>query len=163
MIFRVIRVFFVILLLSLQLDAAVGTIQTHELHQTLKGFGASVAWYGNWVTEHPNKDLIYYYMFEELGLDILRLRNTYRGNPNNFAPETTIEYTIPEAGSVTLRILDIRGREVLLLTCGHHESGRYSTSWNGLNHAGVPVGSGVYFIELEQGSHHVIHKITRLN
>ena len=75
-------------MLNAQLKAAVGTIQASETHQTLKGFGASVAWYGNWITSHPNKETIYCYMFEELGLDILRLRNSYRGNPSNFATDT---------------------------------------------------------------------------
>ncbi len=44
----------------------------------MAGFGASIAWYENNLVIHPNKQDIYYYIFSELGLDILRLRNTYR-------------------------------------------------------------------------------------
>ncbi len=51
------------------------------------GFGAAVAWYNNWLTSHPNEDLIYYQIFDDLGLDILRLRNSYRGNPAGFAAD----------------------------------------------------------------------------
>lgn len=59
------------------LDVSVGVDLT-ERHQTLEGFGAAVAWYDNWLTEHPNKAELYELIFSELGLDILRLRNRFR-------------------------------------------------------------------------------------
>ena len=64
-----------------------GVVNASETHQTMDGFGASIAWYENTLTNHPLKDSIYYYIFENLGLDILRLRNVYRNSPTNFAPE----------------------------------------------------------------------------
>jgi glucuronoarabinoxylan endo-1,4-beta-xylanase len=57
-----------------------------ERFQTLVGFGASVAWYGDWLTAHPNRARIYDLVFRELGLDILRLRNVYRGDSMAFDP-----------------------------------------------------------------------------
>ena len=65
-----------------------GQVNVGETHQTLEGFGASIAYYNNWVTAHPNKDQLYFYIFNELGLDILRIANGYRNNPNNFDPNT---------------------------------------------------------------------------
>jgi glucuronoarabinoxylan endo-1,4-beta-xylanase len=62
------------------LFAATGKVNVRETHQTMDGFGASIAWYENTLANHPKKNDIYYYIFEELGLDILRLRNTYRNN-----------------------------------------------------------------------------------
>lgn len=59
------------------LDVSV-SIDLTERHQTLEGFGAAVAWYDNWLTEHPNKAELYELLFKELGLDILRLRNRFR-------------------------------------------------------------------------------------
>lgn len=60
-------------------------VNANILHQEIEGFGASVAWYRNWLTRHPNKDEIYDLIFDNLGLDILRLRNTYRYQ-SNFSP-----------------------------------------------------------------------------
>lgn len=54
------------------------TIDLGEHHQTLEGFGAAIAWYDDWLTNHPNKDEIYELAFGDLGLDILRLRNRFR-------------------------------------------------------------------------------------
>lgn len=59
-------------------------------HQEIKGFGASVAWYRTWVTKHPNKSEIYDLIFDGLGLDILRLRNTYRYQDNFTPPDQEI-------------------------------------------------------------------------
>ena len=46
-------------------------------YQTMAGFGASLAYYENWLTAHPNKAQIYDVIFKELSLDILRVRNAY--------------------------------------------------------------------------------------
>ncbi|HEU5076500.1 MAG TPA: hypothetical protein VFU02_20055, partial [Polyangiaceae bacterium] len=59
------------------LDVSIG-VNLSERHQTLEGFGAAVAWYDNWLTEHPNKAELYELIFDELGIDILRLRNRFR-------------------------------------------------------------------------------------
>jgi glucuronoarabinoxylan endo-1,4-beta-xylanase len=54
------------------------TVDTSKRLQTLEGFGAAVAWYGNWYTDHPNRDALKSILFSDLGLDILRLRNQFR-------------------------------------------------------------------------------------
>jgi len=56
-------------------------IQVEETYQTITGFGASLAYYENWLTAHPNKSQIYDIIFEELSLDILRFRNAYDYDP----------------------------------------------------------------------------------
>jgi glucuronoarabinoxylan endo-1,4-beta-xylanase len=66
--------------------AAEGKIKINETHQTIEGFGASIAWYEDQLATHSKRNEIYNYIFNDLGLDILRLRNVYRNNPNNFAP-----------------------------------------------------------------------------
>ncbi len=48
-----------------------------ESYQTVTGFGASLAFYENWLTAHPKKAEIYDVIFRELSLDILRVRNTF--------------------------------------------------------------------------------------
>jgi O-glycosyl hydrolase len=71
------------------LMAASGTIKVAESHQTMVGFGASIAWYEGTLTGHAYNNEIYDFIFNELGLDVLRLRNTYRdgvlGSASNFA------------------------------------------------------------------------------
>ncbi len=73
--------FFVItgMLLSVNNDvlAAAATVDTSEVHQTMEGFGASVAWEVWQLYNHSEKSEVYNYIFKELGLDILRLRNIY--------------------------------------------------------------------------------------
>jgi glucuronoarabinoxylan endo-1,4-beta-xylanase len=54
------------------------TVNTGEKLQTLEGFGAAVAWYQDWYTDHPNRAKLRNVLFSDLGLDILRLRNQYR-------------------------------------------------------------------------------------
>ncbi len=63
--------------------------------------------------------------------------------PNPFNPTTTIRYTLPEKGKVTLRILDITGKEVATLINKEQEQGEYSTNWNAQTLA-----SGTYLYEL---------------
>ncbi len=46
-------------------------------YQTVDGFGGSLAYYENWLTEHPNKAQVYTALFDELSLDILRVRNAH--------------------------------------------------------------------------------------
>ncbi len=54
-----------------------------ERHQTLEGFGASLAWHLEKVTGNPPAG-IYDLIFPELGLDILRFRNRYqRSKPDD--------------------------------------------------------------------------------
>ena len=54
------------------------SIDVDDRHQTLEGFGAAIAWYDDWLTQHPNKAELYDVIFGDLGIDILRLRNRFR-------------------------------------------------------------------------------------
>ncbi|MBM4159300.1 MAG: T9SS type A sorting domain-containing protein [Ignavibacteria bacterium] len=64
--------------------------------------------------------------------------------PNPFNPVTKIQYSLPKAGFVTLRIYDILGREVRTLVNEYKNAGRYITEFDGSN-----LSSGVYFYKLE--------------
>ncbi len=56
---------------------ATGEIDALIRYQTLEGFGASGGWYENWLVAHPLSSTLYDILFEQLGLDIYRVRNTY--------------------------------------------------------------------------------------
>lgn len=63
-------------------EEAIGTalveVDPAQRLQAIEGFGASVAWYGELFTEHPNRAALAQLLFADLGIDILRLRNQYR-------------------------------------------------------------------------------------
>lgn len=63
--------------------------------------------------------------------------------PNPFNPETTIRYSINNPGRVTLRIYDMRGREVATLIDGNQQTGQYSVHFRS---DGLP--SGIYIYTL---------------
>ncbi|MFO7447939.1 MAG: T9SS type A sorting domain-containing protein, partial [Ignavibacteriaceae bacterium] len=64
--------------------------------------------------------------------------------PNPFNPETDITFSLPEQSSVRITILDMLGREVLLLEDAVLPAGNYNRRWTGINAAGSKVVSGVY-------------------
>ncbi len=69
--------------------------------------------------------------------------------PNPFNAGTTITYHLAEAGSVTMRILNILGQQVRTLTQERQEAGVYKVQWDGRDGRGVEIGTGVYFVRLE--------------
>jgi hypothetical protein len=69
--------------------------------------------------------------------------------PNPFNPSTTIGFSIPRDGVVSLTIYNILGQKVRTLFNGFSTAGEHSIVWNARNDEGVAVGSGVYFYRLE--------------
>ena len=67
--------------------------------------------------------------------------------PNPFNPSTTIEYSIPESGNVTLKVFDVLGNEVATLINGQNEAGKHKIDFNAST-----LKSGVYFYRIESGS-----------
>lgn len=67
--------------------------------------------------------------------------------PNPFNPSTAIEYTLSEAGEVTLMVFDMLGREVATLVRGLQPAGSYTMHFNA---EGFP--SGAYLYTLRHGS-----------
>jgi glucuronoarabinoxylan endo-1,4-beta-xylanase len=53
------------------------TVNAAESRQTIIGFGGSMAYYENWLVAHTKRSQIYDYLFKDLGISILRLRNSY--------------------------------------------------------------------------------------
>lgn len=82
--------------------------------------------------------------------------------PNPFNPETTIHFDLATETSVTLRVYDMTGQVVRTLVQGSLQPGTYTQLWDGRNTAGIKVGSGVYFYELQAGSFSSKKKMTLL-
>jgi hypothetical protein len=69
-----------------------------------------------------------------------------RNYPNPFNPTTKIEYTMPKAGHLTLKIYNVRGELVKTLIDDQIEASGH-VMWDGTNDTGAKVSSGVYFYE----------------
>ncbi|MFH1842576.1 MAG: FG-GAP-like repeat-containing protein [bacterium] len=80
--------------------------------------------------------------------------------PNPFNPRTTITYTAPHAGPVSLEIFDARGRRIRNLVDAWQQPGQYSVEWNGRDGGGRCVGSGVYCYRLVAGEAIVTRTMT---
>jgi len=74
--------------------------------------------------------------------------------PNPFNPNTTIRFSVPTAGRVTLTIHDILGREIAELLNAFVERGNHSIRWNA---AGVP--SGIYSYTLRTDRYSATKKL----
>jgi photosystem II stability/assembly factor-like uncharacterized protein len=77
--------------------------------------------------------------------------------PNPFNPATTINYSLPKASHVTLKIYDVLGNEVMAIVNEYKNAGSYSASVDGAN-----LSSGVYFYRLEAGNYTDTRKMTLL-
>ncbi len=74
-----------------------------------------------------------------------------QNHPNPFNPSTVIQYSLEKRSEVRLRVFNILGEVVAELVTGRQAAGEYSVEWNGINRAGRPVASGVYFYRIEAG------------
>ena len=84
--------------------------------------------------------------------------------PNPFNPETWIPYHLANDADVTLTIYNIKGVVVRRLELGHQRAGYYTDKsraayWDGYNNLGEPVGSDVYFYQLEAGDFSTTRKM----
>ncbi len=72
--------------------------------------------------------------------------------PNPFNPSTQITFHLQESRHLRLAIYSLNGRLVKVLAEGVMESGDHGLFWNGRNHRGENVPSGVYLVVLESDS-----------
>ena len=76
--------------------------------------------------------------------------------PNPFNPETWIPYQLAEPAEVTLTIYSARGELIRTLVLGYQPASFYRNKsravyWDGRNHLGEHVASGIYFYTLTAG------------
>jgi len=82
--------------------------------------------------------------------------------PNPFNPETTIDFTIPESGHVTIDVYNVAGQKVRRLFSEYMPAGTNKLVWDGENDSGITVSSGVYFFRLEMGDIVLSHRMMLL-
>jgi M6 family metalloprotease-like protein len=80
-------------------------------------------------------------------------------HPNPFNPETSIDYQVPEASFVTIKIFNVLGEEIRTLVDESKPAGFYSVKWDGRNNYGSGVVSGIYLYQIQAGSFNCIRKM----
>ena len=66
--------------------------------------------------------------------------------PNPFNPTTTIKFSLPYAGNITLSVFNVIGEEVQNLENGYKEAGSYEVNFDASK-----LTSGFYFYQLNAG------------
>ena len=88
--------------------------------------------------------------------------------PNPFNPQISLPFALPVPMNISVRIYDVRGREVITLVDGNYSAGRHTLVWNGTNAAGRKAATGVYILScsvrsVESGeSFHFNRKVLKL-
>lgn len=77
--------------------------------------------------------------------------------PNPFNPSTTLQYTLPVAGEVTIAVYDVNGRQVAEVFRGWQRAGSHRVVWHA---SGLP--AGMYFAQLQAGDQRATRKILLL-
>lgn len=77
--------------------------------------------------------------------------------PNPFNPTTTIHFTLPQSGVVSLKVFDMLGREVETLVNEYRSAGAHQVNFNTSS-----LTSGVYFYRLESAGKTAIQKMLLL-
>ncbi|MEJ2103517.1 MAG: aryl-sulfate sulfotransferase [Ignavibacteriaceae bacterium] len=74
--------------------------------------------------------------------------------PNPFNPTTTIRYSIPESGIVTLKIYNLLGEELTTLVNDYKNAGSYQVRFDAKN-----LSSGIYYYQIESGNFIQVRKM----
>jgi hypothetical protein len=86
-------------------------------------------------------------------------------SPNPFSSSTLISFSIPSPLAVDLRIFDVRGRLVRTVVgpdSGILDPGIHTYVWDGRDHRGRRVASGIYFSRLDAGGRRAARKVVML-
>jgi len=74
--------------------------------------------------------------------------------PNPFNASTTIKYELPFDTNLKIQIYNLNGQLIKTLADGHKTAGYYSLSWQADN-----VGSGIYFVRMQNGDNTHVRKL----
>jgi len=68
--------------------------------------------------------------------------------PNPFNPTTTISFSLPTGGEVSLEVFNLLGQKVKVLKAGQMPVGEHTLEWDATDDNGQTVATGVYFYRL---------------
>jgi FlgD Ig-like domain len=93
------------------------------------------------------------------GSEIPETYALHQNHPNPFNPTTTLQFDLPEAGNVTLKIYNSVGQLVRTLVSGEYEAGAHNVIWDARNDSDVQIASGVYLAVFKAGG---VQQVRRL-
>jgi hypothetical protein len=82
--------------------------------------------------------------------------------PNPFNPSTAIQFSLPRASDVEIRVFNIYGQLVKFLLKSRLEAGVHTVNWNGRDEHGRQISSGTFIVEMRAGDFHARRKIVML-
>lgn len=71
--------------------------------------------------------------------------------PNPFNPQTTLSFGLREDSQVELAIYNVKGELIKQLLSQRMAAGEHAVEWNGRDHSGASLASGVYFARFVTG------------
>ena len=83
-----------------------------------------------------------------------RKMTLYANYPNPFNPTTTIRYALPSKNHVSMKIIDMLGREIVTLVDGEKPEGMYQVQFNAST-----LSSGMYFCRLQTAQSVAVSKL----
>jgi hypothetical protein len=86
--------------------------------------------------------------------NIVKEFELFQNFPNPFNPTTTIRYSIPESGIVTLKIYNLLGEELTTLVNDYKNAGSYQVRFDAKN-----LSSGIYYYQIESGNFVQVRKM----
>ena len=93
-----------------------------------------------------NGNFRYYELSNEVIIGVPSKFSLSQNYPNPFNPETKINYSLPVAGNVSIKIFDIAGKEIMQLVNEKQDAGFYTVRFNASG-----LSSGTYFYKLTAG------------
>jgi hypothetical protein len=131
-------------------DLGGGMGKLHLFFLDDNSYGSSIQGYG----ENLGGTLMYTSLeiqFEEVGSDpvinpaSVSIAQNY---PNPFNPSTSIDYSLQNAGNVSIDVFNVKGQKVRTLVNERKDAGNHTVVWNGDNDDEKSVTSGVYFYKI---------------
>jgi len=112
--------------------------------------------YNGWTVEKwaYNGDLPIITSVEQIGLSVPETFSLAQNYPNPFNPSTTIEFSLPNAAHVSLRVYDMLGREVAVLVNEQRNAGNHRVTFDARS-----LTTGTYLYSLRAGASQEIRKM----
>jgi len=107
----------------------------------------------NWSPNLEHVSFSVYTSIEKLSHETIKYA-LYQNYPNPFNPVTTISYDLSESCFVTLKIFNIRGREMQTIVNEWKQNGYYNVRWHT---GGLP--AGIYLYRLQAGDYTETRKL----
>ncbi|MDP8207614.1 MAG: right-handed parallel beta-helix repeat-containing protein [Candidatus Electryonea clarkiae] len=94
--------------------------------------------------------------------EIPREFNLKHSYPNPFNQTVFIPFALPKQTEVKIIIYNLLGQEVAELVNRKVTAGNHKIIWQGVNNKGIPVASGIYFVNMKASNHNQTRKMVLL-